>query len=351
MTYGFQTKNNNGQVLIDSDLFHYHFVEKLNHTSVSRVPELINGPMGSYDKAPNYPNSLDSDQGRGNIYKFIFASNGAKPPMCFIKPGSTGSAAPYAAVVLTKRVGTNWEIWVLQEYSTSVPAPILYCFSPLDQGSSPTTDAYGLQTFNAAGAPTFDSRREPLRVIDSQVTRSPNLANTGASNVGGNTDIDLSVNVTPRDYAINNAPTDSSDIIYYCPSIAHCCQDKRAQRSDDGFQAAGNNSYFYAWARNDLWWTYYRAAYRVGSGNKFQSSYAAYASGHVWATAEDTSSLLGAILAAALGAWTVALGLAIAASVFTDAGVASGSYYPYENDSKNEALDVPFILSRASYYD
>lgn len=351
MPYGFRAENNSGQVLIDSDLFHYHFVQTLTHHSISVVPKLIDGPTGNYDQAPNYPNGLDSDQKRGNIYKFTFPSNGAKPPMCFIKPGVVGDTAPYASIILTKKEGSSWEIWVLQSQVSSPIAPILYCFSPLDQVSAITTDTHGLKTFNIGGQPTFDSRMKPLKVLDSQPTTSPVLANTGSSDVGGNTNIDLSVNVAPREYSINNAPPDPSDIIYYCPSIAHCCQDKRAQRSDSGFQAAGYNSYFYAWARNDLWWSYYRAAYRIGSGNKFHSSYAAYASGHVWATAEDTSSLLGALLAAALGAWTIALALAINAAAFTSAGVASGSYYPYENDSKNEALDVPFILSRASFYD
>ena len=349
MTYGLLVKNNNNEVLVDSDFNHYHFVQTLTHFDVTRVPPLVDGPTGSYDKAPSHPNSLDSDQPRGNIYKFNFNANGPKPPMCFIKPSATGGSAPYASNVLTKRVGTKWEIWVLQTYGAS--APILYCFSPIDQISASTSgDTYGLQTFNSDGETTFDSRLKPLRVIDTLLTTSPSLANTGASNVGGNTNIDLSVNVTPHSYTIQNAPADLNDIIYYCPSIAHCCQDRRAHREDDGFQAAGNNSYFYAWARNDLWWTFYRGAYRVGADSKFQSSYEGYASGHVWNTAEDTSSLWGAIAAAALGQWYLALALAIGANVFTSAGVADGNYYPYENDSRNQGSSNPAILSRASFY-
>jgi hypothetical protein len=349
MAYGLSVKNNSGDVLVDSDFNHYHFVQTLTHSSVARVPELVDGPTGSYDQAPSSPNGLDSDQPRGNIYKFTFGSNGSKPPMCFIKPSSTGSSAPYAAIVLTKQIGSNWEIWVLQTYNTT--APILYCFSPIDQISASTSGTtYGLQTFNSSGDTTFDSRLKPLRVIDSIITTSPSLANTGSSNVGGETNINLSVNSTPNDYTINNAPSNLSDVIYYCPSLSHCCQDRRAHREDDGFQAAGNNSYFYAWARDDIWWTFYRGAYRIGANSKFQSSYEGYASGHVWDTAEDTSSLLGAIAAAALGQWYLALALTIGASTFTSAGVASGNYYPYENDSRNEGQAQPAIISRASFY-
>ncbi len=349
MAYGLSVKNNSGEVLIDSDFNHYHFVQTLTHSSVTRVPELIDGPTGSYDQAPSSPNGLDSDQPRGNIYKFIFGSNGAKPPMCFIKPSATGSSAPYASIVLTTQVGTNWEIWVLQTYGAS--APTLYCFSPIDQISASTSGTtYGFKTFNSSGGTTFDSRLKPLRVIDSIITTSPSLANTGSSDVGGETNINLSVNVTPNSYTISNAPSDSSDIIYYCPSIAHCCQDKRAYREDDGFQAAGNNSYFFAWARADLWWTFYRGAYRVGANSKFQSSYEGYASGHVWDTDEETSSIFVSIAALALGQWQLAIALAVGASAFTNAAVASGNYYPYENDSRNEGQNNPAIISRASFY-
>ena len=349
MAYGLLVKNNDGDVLVDSDYPHYHFVQTLSHSSVVRVPELLDGPGGSYDQAPSSPNNLDSDQPRGNIYKFTFGSNGAKPPMCFIKPSATGGSAPYASIVLTERDGTNWHIWVLQTYGAS--APTLYCFSPINQISASTSGTtYGLQTFNSSGETTFDSRLKPLRVIDSIVTTSPSLANTGSSDVGGNTNIDLSVNCTPNSYTINNAPSNLADVIYYCPSLSHCCQDRRAHREDDGFQAAGNNSYFYAWARNDLWWTFYRGAYRVGANSKFQSSYEGYASGHVWSTAEDTSSLFAAIAAAAFGQWWLALAAAIGSAVFTNAGVADGNYYPYENDSRNEGQAQPAIISKASFY-
>jgi hypothetical protein len=70
--------------------------------------------------------------------------------------------------------------------------------------------------------------------------------------------------------------------------------------------------------------------------------------------------LFAAIVAAAaafvtFGATLVVAGAFIATAAitaaFTSSGTASGTYYPYIDDARNENENVTFLISKASYYD
>lgn len=356
MSYGFQVTNTSGKVLVDSELFHYHWLGKFTHYDKTSVPDMLYGP-GNQSYGPNDNKNMNNMPNVGRIYKFSIPSNGNKPPMCFIKPSSVSSSAPYQGIVLTQKDGTSWDIWVFSSKDHST-APVLYCFSPINQinhydayGSAMTGTTYGLTTYNTDQQKTFDSRFKPLRVISGGEIDSPTAAHTGSSGYG--LTVNLSINTTEKTERVSSADSvASNDIIYYSPSIGHACHQYEWQGADSGVHDWKN----YAWARTDLWWIFTRVGYRVykSSGKMyFKSHHGVYARGHVWDHDSTSSSIIGAILGGLLtgGAYfAVALGAIAAGGAFTGSAVAEGGYLPYANGSRNTG-DVSFLFSRASYYD
>jgi len=372
MTYGLQIKNNSNEILIDSDFAHYHYIGQAAYSSTTHIPDILDG--NNTQHSTQLGQYMSSSQVNGDIIKYTVATNSASspPPMCFIKPSSTGSSAPHCAIVLTKRSGANWEIWVLQTRTgthsspTAYTRPTLYCFSPLTYMTSTQaavgSSTYGLATFNSSGGKTFDSRLKPLKIIGAQVVNAPSIARTGSKSNGWNPTF------TPDQASTYNATrstseSNASDLMFYAPSLAHSCQEHKEDTNGSGFQAQGYNSFFYSWARTDLWWVFYRNVFRLShvnaSTSQISSSYAIYASGHLWKSVQDNSSLLAAIAAAAAAFLTFGASLALAAvaiagtaltASFANAGVASGTYLPYQDGGRNQSENVTVLLSKASYY-
>ena len=109
MAHGLLIKNEANEVLIDSDYIHYHFLGKYNHSSVTQIPDVSGGSDANVDEGGNSPNQnkgMENMPSKGEIYVFSVPVNGANPPMCFIKPTSTGASAPFTGIVLTKQSGT-----------------------------------------------------------------------------------------------------------------------------------------------------------------------------------------------------------------------------------------------------
>jgi len=232
MAYGLLITNDDGDVLIDSDFPHYHFLGKYTHSSVTQVPDLLGGGDASVTDGGNSPNEnkgMENMPDKGEIYVYSVAVNGANPPICFIKPTSVGTSAPYAGIVLTKQTGTTWEIRVFQSKVTS-DSPVLYCFAPLSQISNSTSSTYGLKTLNSSGTTTFDSRFKPLRAVGGGTITSPGLAHVGST--GSGWVASLNVNASPE--AVSVTGVTPSDIIYYCPSLAHACQQYTHEESESG---------------------------------------------------------------------------------------------------------------------
>jgi hypothetical protein len=363
MAYGIQLYNDQSQLLIDSEFEHFHFAGKASLFETTQVPYILQGNDTQHSTRDGQ--SMSSSQINGHIHKFILyanASSDSPPPMCFIKPVGTGSSVfgggERCAIILTQRSGANWIMWVL---SSSSAAPSMYCFLPLRRMLSTyaapgANDKFSLETFSSAGIKTYDARVRPLKVIASGSVASPAIART-ASKANGWNPIFTPDNSSRTSFPMP-ANTLASDLMFYCPSIAHSCQDHSETHSGDGFQTQGYNSFFYAWARQDLWWCFYRNTFRLGSGY-IDSGYTIYASGHVWKSEEDTTSILGALALAALafvtfGASLIFIGAVVAGVVltqaFTNANVASGTYYPYRNGSRNADANG-FMISRASFYD
>lgn len=362
MTFGAKFKNNAGDILVDSDFHHYHFLGKAVYQSTTQVPDILDGNNTQHSTtAGQY---MSSSQVNGDLIKYQIATGGTDvPPMCFIKPSSTGSSAPSCSVVLIKSLfNTAWEIWVLQRRTGTYNSPVnytrpdIYCFCPLNRltlarKNIPASENIGVVTYNTSGSKTYDSRLQPLKVIHTLPVTAPSSARTGAIS-GSSWNPNFAVD-QQKSYTLNLS--NKNDLMYYAPSLAHACQELITEVDGEGFQSEGYSSFFYAWARSDLWWCFYRNTFRIESST-FKSTYDIYASGHVWRSAQDNSSLLSAIAAAFLGAFTFGAVTSLIAGYlvandFDVADVDSGTYYPYSDSSRNTGETVQVLFSRPSYYD
>ena len=362
MSFGLQFKNDDNQVIVDADFHQYHYAGKATYIETKRVPELNGG--NNTDHSPSGGQTLSSNQERGHIIKYRIATNSSSSaaPMCFIKPSSTGSSAPYCGIVLTKRYNnTQWEIWVLQDYNYT--RPDLYCFLPLNDMTNAqkgVTGSQSVMTFNSSRSKTYDSRLKPLKIVGASSIRAPTIARTGSISNGYNPRFQPD-QVNSYSYSTSTSESNANDLMFYCPSLAHSCQSITFSSSGDGFQSKGYNSYFYAWARGDVYWTFYRNTFRLRSTTNFQSSYTEYACGHFWESVEKQNGLLSAILAGVLAIFTFGASLIVAATTvvvtaaitasFTNAGLSEGIYFPYENSGRNQTRDQPVLFTKASFYD
>ena len=323
MAYGLTVTNDSNQVIIDSDLFGYHYIGKYSASSSTNYTYLSD--LGGEDNWDS-PNTIDSNQTPGRVFEYIInLPNSTKPPMCFIKPTNTGTGARYASVIRVWKYDTNnWRAWILQS-SNHGTGPILYAFSTMDQTNSSVTDNYGMQTFNSSGEVTFDSRRKPLRIIGAANASPPSSPNSGS--LGSGTTPYLNVNATPNSYT-TGANTTASDQIFYCPSLASACNEHELGREDSGF----SNWSYYTWSRYDIWWCFYRSAFRISANNTFQANWSVYMAGHIW-KAQVSGSFLG-------------LGYLNGIPV-----VGASAHYPYSDSSRNQGESNSVLISKASYYD
>jgi hypothetical protein len=286
---------------------------------------------------------MENMPSKGEIYIYSVPVNGTSPPLCFIKPTSTGTSAPYTGIVLTKRDGTNWEIRVFQSTVTSA-SPVLYCFSPLSQVSNSTSSTHGLQTYNSSGVLTFDSRFKPLRVVGGGDITSPGLAHTGSSGSGWN--VSLSINASSVSTSFTSQSS-ASDLIYYCPSLAHACQKYENEQAESGWYSWHR----YSWHRSDIWWCFYRSCFRIASTSSFEANYGVFARGHFYRHEAEESHFFGSLIGFLFGGWIFAgLIAAITAITWSNANVEGGNYLPYANSYRNTSGNS-FIISKASYYD
>jgi len=353
MAHGLLVKNASGDILIDSDFSHYHFLGKHTHASVTQVPDITGGSTantgGIGGNSPDQNKGMQNMPSKGEIYIYSVSVNGTSPPLCFIKPTSTGSSAPYTGIILTKQTGTTWEIRVFQSTVTSA-SPVLYCFAPLSQISNSTSSTHGLKTFNSSGVATFDSRFKPLRAPVAGSITAPGLAHTGS--LGSTWTVSLSVNASSASASFTNQ-SNANDLIYYCPSIAHACQKYEYQQADSGYYSGDR----FSWHRSDTWWCFYRSGFRIASTSSFQANYGVYARGHFYKHEANESpwynpnnifaGLLGFLFGGAIFA---AFFGAISSSSFTNVNVAAGNYMPYTNSFRNRSANS-FIISKASFYD
>ena len=330
MGYGLSITNDSGQILIDSDISQLHFAGTYNSVSDVAGGTLQNHSGGTDNSGGNFPyqnlNSLGSTVGHIYTYHITQADISTKPPMCFIKPTSTGASAPFAGIIRSWFDAGIWKIEVLQSTQTT-PGPTLYVFTTLDQLNL-GSDSFGLRVMNVSNDVTFNSQNRPLRIKGSGDIDTPTLAHTGS--LGSSWLGTLDVNCIPKDmtHSASSIPVDKQ--LYYVPSIAHCAEQYRHSASDSGTY----DWHSYAWARNDLYWAFYRSAFRITSTTNLQCSYAIYYRGHVSRTASDSGFIL---------SWE-------SLTNAVDAVVGSTGMVPYENSSRNTGQTQAVIITNSDWY-
>jgi len=394
MTYGLQITNNDNKILVDSDFAHYHFAGIATLTGSSfTVPVIVEGNNTQHSTTAGQ--TISSGQTLGKVQRHTLparADSNSPPPMCFLKPHNNGQYSidggterghsESSAVILTQRVGTSWEMWTLTAPGGGAnDIPRLYCFLPLDEmtatAAAPATgDNYGLATFDSSGNKTYDSRKLPLKITATIDASTP--PSRARSSIGTATSFNPVFTPNQHNYHAFTIPSDwtqgavntnnaLSDLMYYCPSVAHSVQDLTAFTDGEGFQAQGYSSFFYAWARGDLWWVFSRNTFSIVNENTssnqryvLKSMYTGYGAGHVWKSEENSSSFLAVVAAIALsfatfGASLATLAVAVTAtalaSTFSGSSAGEGLYYPYEDGNRNVSEAGPMLLSRPSFYD
>ena len=337
MAYGLTINNDSGQLIIDSDLSHYHFAGIYTPGTTVAGGTVRDHSGGTDNTGGNFPYSHisptisdGSTVGRIWTYFITLADVSSKPPMCFIKPTSTGTNAPFASIIRSWFDAGMWKIEVLQSTNTFVDwssGPSLYVFTTLDQLNL-GSDSFGLRVMNASNEVTFNSQNRPLRIVSSGSIATPTLARTGS--LGSNWLGTLDVNCTPNNMTHSASSIDIDKQLYYVPSIAHCAEQYRQTASDSGTYDWQS----YAWARNDLYWAFYRSAFRITSTTNLQCSYAIYYRGHVSRTSTDSGFIL---------SWE-------SLTNAVDAEVGSTGMVPYENSSRNTGQTQDVIITNSDWY-
>jgi len=361
MAYGLKIKNDSNETIIDSDFKHYHFAGKGQYSSSFQTPGLKGGNVSDHGYSGSQ--TMSSTQVAGRVWVFTLsarATSGSPVPLIFIKDANQ----LFFGHIMTKRIGTDWEFWILSSGTGTGGVPVPYCFLPLDDMSlasatAPSGENYGITTFDGNGKRTYDSRIKPLKIVGTVTV--PVTPSSAVTSITANYNPVFTPNrLTQSTFSYPNVQT---ELMYCCPSIATTCQEVELENSGSGFQAQGSNSFFYAWARADLWWGFYRNTFRVTTINGNRTlicRYTPYAFGHVWKSVENSSSVLSVVAAAALGFATfgaslITLGVILTAGVlsssFSGISASAGLYYPYKNSARNNTQVNPMLLAKWSEYD
>ena len=330
MSFGLSLTNDNGEVLIDSDVSQLHFAGKYTPASDESGGSYQDHSGATDNAGGNFPYEHLNAHGStvGHIYKYniLVASNSNRPPMCFIKPTSTGSSAPYTSIIRMHFESGYWKVEVLQSTQTT-PGPTLYVFTTLDQLNL-GNDSYGFRVMNDLGEVTFNSQNKPLRIKGSGEVTTPSLARVGSTGSGWLATLD--VNCTPTSMTHSSA-INANNQMYYVPSIAHCALQYSHSASDSGVHDWDS----YSWARSDLYWAFYRSAFRLRTTTKLECSYAIFYRGHIAKTAADSGWVFG--FESLLGN--------------VDSYVGSAGMVPYTNSSRNTNQSQSVIITDSTWYD
>jgi hypothetical protein len=162
MTEGFIAYNDNNNVMVSSDIENMHYGGKATRTGSS-------SGLGSF---PSYAGSSSGKIEGRCIHTYTFVSAGE--PLVFIRPSNYSL---WHAVIQQSKSGSTWTFKVLQSGTTSQP-PDLHVFVRPSQLPAPT-DTHGLKVFLSSGTTAFDSRLNPLTIVDGGVSQPPSDPTNG----------------------------------------------------------------------------------------------------------------------------------------------------------------------------
>lgn len=282
MAYGFEAKNDSGNIIINDTIENLHFVGKATRGS-------NNSDYGSF---PGYGGSNNSLDGRVIHYYTITCSG---TPVAFIKPTDY---ARWHGIIKQSVSGTTWSFDVMISGTSTSNPPEIYCFVNADDVPS-TSETHGMIVFKSDGTTkTFDSRRQPLAITGGGTASAPPSDPTNSSGLPGNSS-GHSWNYSSNDHdfrssnrytAHSDSSANTSTAMFACSSLAQGVY----KRQQHGHKASCRFSCF-GWCcggyqdhySTAAFWVMYRQAFRLRSGY-FDSGWTNYAAGYSFSSvAED----------------------------------------------------------------
>mgnify|MGYP003148864142 CR=1 FL=1 len=287
MAYGFEAKNDSGNIIINDTIENLHFIGKATR----------GGADSAYGDIPNYSGSNDTLDGRV-VHTYTITCSGT--PVAFIKPADY---ARWHSIIKQSVSGTTWTFEVMISGTSTSNPPDVYCFVNADDIPTPS-ETHGMLVFKSDGtSKTFDSRRQPLAITGGGTASAPPSDPTNTSGTPGTT------SGHPWNYATNdhdfrssnrytehsNSAANTSTAMFSCPSLAQACY----KRQMHGFHQSCI-CYIFGWCAcgyqdhwsTASWWVMYRQAFRFRSG-KFDSGWTGYAAGYAFSSAYESGGWFG----------------------------------------------------------
>ncbi len=287
MAYGFEAKNDSGNVIINDTIENLHFIGK-----ATRGSNDVAAGGDSYNDFPGYSGSNDALDGRVVHYYTITCSG---TPVAFIKPNDYSR---WHGIIKQSVSGTTWSFDVMISGESQSNPPDLYCFVNADDIPS-VSDTYGMIVYKSDGTTkTFDSRRQPLAITGGGTASAPPSDPTNSSGTPGtSTGHSWNYSSNDHDFRSSNRYTEHSDsnantstTMFACSSLAQGVY-KRQQHGYKrscgccGFGCQDHHS-------TAAWWVMYRQAFRLRTG-KFDSGWTNYAGGYSFSSSYESGGWFG----------------------------------------------------------
>jgi hypothetical protein len=274
-TWGFEAKNNAGQVLVSSETRNLHFVGKAG----------LNRVIRQFD-------------GYGGLRHYAFWIDCEVTPVPFF----TMPTYDFYGIVAVRQISLyanrkTWEIELIRS-GTSATVPEVYVFSD-PRGTTARNTNYGMLVLRDDGTPSFDSRLNPLTVNGGVNVAPPanplTVAPTSLS--AKNCNSDPASQMGPNNYNTyrftpGGELTPAYKPIFYYPSIAQAEREFAFYASEeecDGLDAYNN---CVGAKRVYSWYSYYWAFYRGGiqyTGGYLKTGWIAAQFGCHWTYNKDSS--------------------------------------------------------------
>ncbi len=309
MAYGFEAKNDAGNVIINDVIENLHFVGKASLISAATD--------SNYGNFPSYGGSNDALDGR---VCFTYKITSAGTPVAFIKPNDYSrwhsqiqqywlenlSGATRAQALsqdfedMDDELSVDWYFKIMVSGTSTSNPPDIYCFinaHHMDFISS--TDTYGMVVYKADGSTkTFDSRRQPLAITGGGTASAPPSDPTNSSGTPGVTS-GHSWNYATNDHDFRssnryNTTSDSAanttNAMFSCPSMAQAVYKRQmhGHKRSCGFLGCCCQDHYSTAA----WWVMYRQMFRLRSGN-FDSGWTNYAAGYSFSSSFESGGWFG----------------------------------------------------------
>ena len=269
MAYGFEAKNDSGNIIINDTIENLHFFGKATRGSSS-------AGVGDF---PSYSGSNDALDGRC-IWTYTITCSGT--PVAFIKPSDY---ARWHSIIKQSVSGTTWTFEVMISGTSTSNPPDVYCFVNADDVPS-SSETHGMQVFKSDGTTkTFDSRKQPLAITGGGNSVSPSDPTNSSGTPGTTNNASWQASSNDHDFrsssqytAYSDSNANTSTTMFACPSIAQAVY----SRVINGYKASNipwyrgggtQEHWSTAW-----WWVMYRSAFRIRSGN-FDAGWTNYQAG------------------------------------------------------------------------